>query len=91
MTKKSFYYIKSDKSHVTLTLDMLDSGPLPIMWDYQGLHGVMQKEGVENIISILNDIAADATRACGVPSAFHKIWWDHLRTDSYTILNCLTF
>ena len=56
MQVKSFYYIKSDSGNkIQLTLKQLDSGPLPLIWDYLGMRAVLRAEIVANMISLMAD------------------------------------
>lgn len=55
MKKKSFYYIESRENHIALTLEMLDSGSLPLVWYCCGVYNVFPREYVENVISNLTD------------------------------------
>ena len=73
MQVKSFYYIKSDKHTINLTLDVLDHGALPLIWDYLGHCAILRKEVVENIISLLED-----QKRQRVQSPPYRIHWDDL-------------
>ena len=79
MTKKSFYYIKTEEHMIDLTLDMLDSGPLPIIWDIEGMYVVLQKAAVENVISWLEDVGKSDTLDLGIRK--YRVHWD----DSYVM------
>ena len=85
MEIKSFYYIKTDKDMIDLTLDILGSGPLPIIWNLNGMHVVMQKAAVENIVGLLED-----QKRQRVQSPPYRIHWDDLYVayeDDYIRLN----
>ncbi len=91
MEVKSFYYIKCKKDTIDLTLDMLNQGPLPIVWDYKGLCRILRKGVVENIISQLEDVGKSDT--LGLGTRRYKIYWDDLSplyTLEHTGLGCLT-
>ncbi|KKL78288.1 hypothetical protein LCGC14_2026330 [marine sediment metagenome] len=92
METKKFYYIKTDKDMIDLTLDILDSGPLSIIWNLSGMYTMLEKAAVENIVSLLED-----QKRQRVQSPPYRIHWDDLYVayeDDYIRLNriigCLT-
>jgi len=55
MHKKCFYYIEPRTLKYKLDLDFLDSGALPLLWNYKGLLGYLSRAHVEDRISLLKD------------------------------------
>jgi len=55
MDTKLFYYIKTDKPEFELSLEMLPNGPIPLIWMWKGLVGIISKGVIQNIYNTLTD------------------------------------
>lgn len=58
---KQFYYAEGKKNALVVTLDRLQDTlgcciiPLPIIWNNNGLYGIICREKVENMIEVLQN------------------------------------
>lgn len=55
---KKFYYVESMKKQITVRPEDFPDGPLPLVWNNQGLYGVIRVEIINNMIQQLNDLAS---------------------------------
>jgi len=79
ISKISFYYLRHKGESFDLKFDSDNYEPLPVVWDYRGLMGMLSKEAVENIISIAKDYKKIKDRpGVNIPTA-HTIYWDELK------------
>ena len=51
----AFYYIEKTGGELTVNLDDLGLGSMPLIWYNAGLYGVLSKEKVENMRDVLTD------------------------------------
>lgn len=54
---KKFYYVESKKDFIIVILEDFPDGPLPLIWNNQGLSGLVRVERVANMIEQLKDDA----------------------------------
>lgn len=53
---KEFYCISGDTTEFMATLDVFPIGPLPILWRYKGLYGMIPAAIVANSIQLLSNV-----------------------------------
>ncbi len=52
---KKFYYVESKEKHITVTLEDFPDGPLPLVWNNEGLYGVLTVDRIDATIFELTD------------------------------------
>lgn len=75
---KKFYYLTWKKSEFSLTLNIFNHGPLPILWHNQGLYGLIPVEVVANAIQYLKTKKV-STPPYPVNAARVEFHWDQAR------------
>jgi len=55
---KKFYYVRSPDDVTVAHLDSFNFGPLPLIWDNQGMYGIMRTEKIENAINFMENVRA---------------------------------
>ena len=88
---KKFYYVEAKKEHLRVTLEDFSDGPLPLVWNNQGLYSIIRIETINSMIEQLSDHASlpvlEMNKNAGV------IHWDdalpHHHNDMNRILKLL--
>ena len=77
LSSKSFYFIEGAGDTVHFNTVSFKLGPMPLIWNNNGLYGIIIKERVENLIDALNDRKnlpiLDFNKSVGV------IHWDEVK------------
>lgn len=73
LIKKSFYVVTHKDKFLPLDLSDFPNGPLPIVWNCNGLCRTIPVEEVENLIGLLKDLNNLSRLNKGEAPGF---WWD---------------
>ncbi len=54
---KKFYYVESKEDYIDVTLEDFPDGPLPLVWNNNGLRGIISIVKIINMLDFLKDAA----------------------------------